>query len=286
MLWPQRLLDASGLTQGMPLGVSLTLPGAVSILTCVTKAPTKAPKSRIDALLVERGLVESRQQARAILLAGDIRVDGAAITKPGVLVADSAVIDVLHRPAYVSRGGDKLEHALRAFAIDVTGLTCLDAGTSTGGFTDCLLQHGAQRVYAVDVGYGVLDYRLRQDERVVVMERTNVRDLTPLPEACDIAVIDVSFIGLEKVLPAICRSLRAGASVVALVKPQFQARREEVGKKGVVKDVQVHAAVIGRVVAWAADHCLHLQHLTTSPLLGPAGNREFFVHLRLESPCA
>ena len=261
---------------------SLTLLGAVSILACVTKAHARTSKSRIDTLLVERGLVDSRQQARAALLAGDIRVNGTAITRPGQLISDSATLEVLQRPAFVSRGGDKLDHAIRAFDVDVQGLTCLDAGASTGGFTDCLLQHGACRVYAIDVGYGVLDYRLRQDERVVVMERTNVRDLQPLPEACDLATIDVSFIGLEKVLPAICRSLRPGASVLALVKPQFQARREEVGKKGVVKDLQVHAAVIGRVVDWASDHGLRLQGLTTSPLLGPAGNREFFLHLRYE----
>jgi 23S rRNA (cytidine1920-2'-O)/16S rRNA (cytidine1409-2'-O)-methyltransferase len=239
----------------------------------------KSQRDRIDVLLVERGLVESRQQARAALLAGDIRVDGAPITQPSALIATSAAIEVLKRPQYVSRGGEKLAHALHAFAIDVAALTCLDAGASTGGFTDCLLQHGARRVYAVDVGYGVLDYGLRQDERVIVMERTNVRDLPPLPEACDLATIDVAFIGIEKVLPAVCRSLRPGAQVVALVKPQFQAGREEVGKRGVVKDVQVHAAVIGRVVAWAVEHDLRLLNLTTSPLLGPAGNREFFLQL-------
>jgi len=249
----------------------------------VTRAPTKTPKSRIDTLLVELGLAESRQRAQALLLAGGIRVDGSPVTRPGQLVAPTASIDVLQRPAYVSRGGDKLEHALRAFDIDVAGLVCFDAGASTGGFTDCLLQHDAARVYAVDVGYGVIDYRLRRDERVVVLERTNIRDMEPLPEPCDLATIDVSFIGLEKVLPAVCRSLKAGAHVVALVKPQFQARRHEVGKKGVVKDVAVHAAVIGRVVAWTSGHGLRLQSLTSSPLLGPAGNREFFLHLRLES---
>jgi 23S rRNA (cytidine1920-2'-O)/16S rRNA (cytidine1409-2'-O)-methyltransferase len=256
---------------------------AIFILACVTKSLAKSPKSRIDILLVDRGLVESRQQARAVLMAGDIRVDGAAVTKPGLLVPQAAAIELLRKPAFVSRGGDKLEHALIRFGIDATNKICLDAGASTGGFTDCLLQHGARRVYAIDVGYGLLDYRLRQDERVVVMERMNVRDLPALPEACDIATVDVSFIGLEKVLPAICRSLRPGASVVALVKPQFQARRNEVGKKGVVKDAQVHAAVIGRVVAWTSHNRLRLQDLTASPLLGPAGNREFFLHLRLES---
>jgi 23S rRNA (cytidine1920-2'-O)/16S rRNA (cytidine1409-2'-O)-methyltransferase len=248
----------------------------------MTKAPSTASKSRIDMLLVERGLVESRQQARAALLAGKIRVDGAPVTKPGVLVRETAAIEVMQRPPYVSRGGDKLAHALSVFDLDVAGLTCVDIGSSTGGFTDCLLQNGARRVYAVDVGYGELDYRLRQDERVVVMERTNARDLAPLPEPCDLATFDVSFIGVEKVIPAVTRSLKTGAWLIVLVKPQFQARREEVGKKGVVKDVQVHAAVIGRLVSWTARNGLRLNGLTASPILGPAGNREFFLHLRFE----
>jgi 23S rRNA (cytidine1920-2'-O)/16S rRNA (cytidine1409-2'-O)-methyltransferase len=200
------------------------------------------------------------------------------------MVPPSAAIEVARRPQYVSRGGEKLAHALHAFDIDAEGLTCLDAGASTGGFTDCLLQNGARKVYAVDVGYGVLDYGLRQDLRVVVMERTNVRDLEPLPEACDLAVVDVSFIGLEKVLPAIARSLKPRGDIVALVKPQFQGRREEVGKKGVVKDPLVHAAILGRTVSWCAANGFRLLGLTTSPLLGPAGNKEFFLHL--EAPGA
>jgi 23S rRNA (cytidine1920-2'-O)/16S rRNA (cytidine1409-2'-O)-methyltransferase len=245
----------------------------------------KSPaRSRIDALLVDRGLVQSRQQAQAILLAGDIRVNGATVTKPGALVPLEANVEVMQRPAYVSRGGDKLAHALSTFRIDVTGLTCVDLGASTGGFTDCLLQNGARRVYAVDVGYGILDYRLRTDERVVVMERINARNLEPLPEACDLAVFDLSFIGVEKVIPAACRSLKPGAELVVLLKPQFQARREEVGKKGVVKDPLVHAAVVGRFVAWAADNGLRLLGLTLSPVIGPAGNREFLLHLRLDRP--
>ncbi len=239
-----------------------------------------ATRTRIDALLVERGLVESRHKARAILLAGDIRVDGAPVTKPGILVSNVASLEVLERPAFVSRGGDKLAHALKTFEFDPAGLTCVDLGASTGGFTDCLLQHGARRVYAVDVGYGVLDYRLRQDERVVVMERTNARNLTPLPEACDLAVFDLSFIGLEKVIPAACRSLKQGGDLIVLLKPQFQAKREEVGKKGVVKDPAVHAAVVGRFVAWAGENGLRLLGLTLSPVIGPAGNREFLLWLR------
>jgi len=244
--------------------------------------PKAASRIRIDVLLVERGLVESRQKARAVLLAGDIRVDGAPVTKPGILVSSGAAVDVLQRPPFVSRGGDKLEHALRTFGFDPAGMTCVDVGASTGGFTDCLLQHGAERVYAVDVGYGVLDYRLRQDERVVVIERTNARNLAPLPEPCDLAVFDVSFIGLEKVIPAVCHSLKSRGDLIVLLKPQFQAKRDEVGKKGVVKDPAVHAAVVGRFVAWSAQSRLRLLGLTLSPVIGPAGNREFLLHLRLD----
>jgi 23S rRNA (cytidine1920-2'-O)/16S rRNA (cytidine1409-2'-O)-methyltransferase len=243
---------------------------------------TQQRRSRIDGLLVERGLVSSRQQAQAMLLAGDVRVDGARVTKPGSMVQPSASIEVLRRPAFVSRGGDKLAHALRAFDIDPSGRTCLDVGASTGGFTDCLLQHGAAKVYAVDVGYGVLDYAIRQDSRVVVMERTNARELAPLPEECSLLTMDVSFIGVEKVLPAVCRSLEPDADLVVLVKPQFQGRREEVGKRGVVRSPLVHAAVIGRLVAWTSSNGLRLRNLTTSPLLGPEGNKEFFLHLNLE----
>ena len=248
----------------------------------MSKAQTTLSKrSRLDTLLFDRGLARSREAARAAVLASAVRVDGAAVTRPSALVAATASLEVVSPPRFVSRGGEKLADALTAFAIDVAGKTCVDVGSSTGGFTDCLLQNGAGHVYAVDVGYGLLDYRLRQDERVRVMERTNARDLPPLPEACDLAVIDVSFIGLEKVIPAVERSLKPGGEIVCLVKPQFQARREEVGKRGVVRDPQVHAAVIGRVVAWAAGRGLRLLGLTTSPLVGPAGNKEFFLHLQL-----
>lgn len=236
--------------------------------------------------MVERGLAESRNSAQAMVMAGSVKVNGQVVRRPGSMVQPSATIEVIERPAYVSRGGDKLAHGLAAFGLDVSRRVCVDIGASTGGFTDCLLQNGASKVYAVDVGYGVLHYKLRQDSRVVVMERTNARDLAPLPEACDLATVDVAFIGIEKVLPAVMRSLKPGASIVALVKPQFQARREEVGRQGVVKDVQVHAAVLGRVIAWAADNGLQLMGLTSSPILGPAGNREFFVHWRLRTEAA
>jgi len=199
-------------------------------------------------------------------------------------VAEDAKIELTRSRKYVSRGGEKLEHALDAFALDVQGLAALDVGASTGGFTDCLLQRGAARVYAVDVGYGQLDYKLRSDPRVVVLERTNIRELTALPETPDVATIDASFIGLEKVLPKVVELLRPGGWIVALVKPQFQAMRSEVRKGGVVKDPLVHAAVLGRIVAWGTEHGLRFAGLTASPLRGPAGNREFFVLWRARGP--
>jgi 23S rRNA (cytidine1920-2'-O)/16S rRNA (cytidine1409-2'-O)-methyltransferase len=255
--------------------------------------PGGRPSGRLDTLLVQRGLAESQEKARAIIMAGSVVVGERPALKPGTLVATDADIRVLAGPRYVSRGGDKLAHALDVFALDVRGLTAVDAGASTGGFTDCLLQRGAARVYAIDVGRGLLDWRLRQDPRVVVMEGVNVRYLESLPvrPACpagrqaglpekgDLATIDVSFISLEKVIPPLVAVLREGGRIVALVKPQFQARREEVGKGGVVRDFQVHAAVLGRLIAWCVGRRLRLLGLTTSPLLGPAGNKEFFLLL-------
>lgn len=236
-------------------------------------------KRRLDLLLVERGLAADRARAQAAILAGDVLVNGETVLRHAASVSAGARIELAASRRYVGRGGEKLEHALAAFALDVTGLACLDAGASTGGFTDCLLQHGAARVYAVDVGYGDLDYRLRRDARVTVLERTNIRDLEALPPGPtpSLATIDVAFIGLENVLPSVIRMLAPGGRIVALVKPQFQARREEVRKGGVVKDPLVHASVLGRVVAWGADHGLRFGGLTASPLRGPAGNREFFV---------
>jgi 23S rRNA (cytidine1920-2'-O)/16S rRNA (cytidine1409-2'-O)-methyltransferase len=237
-------------------------------------------KKRLDLLLVERGLVESREQARRLVMAGQVRVDGCVIDKPGTLVAPEAEIVLPPPMPYVSRGGLKLEHALDAFAIDVAGKIAADVGVSSGGFTDCLLQRGAARVYAIDVGYGQLDWKLRRDPRVVVLERTNVRYLESLPEPIDLATIDVSFISLELVLPAVMKLLKPDGQIVALVKPQFEAGRRQVGKGGVVRDPQVHRSVLEKIARWASGHGLGVHGLTRSPLAGPAGNIEFWMHLR------
>jgi len=236
-------------------------------------------KRRLDTLLVERGLAESPEKARAAVLAGKVLVGDRAVAKPGMLIPEGADVRLVATAPYVSRGGEKLVHALRAFGIDVQDLVAVDVGASSGGFTDCLLQHGARCVYAVDVGYGQLDYRLRQDPRVVPMERVNVRYLRSLPQKAEVATVDVSFIGLEKVLPAIARLLKPGGKIIALLKPQFQARRREVGKGGVVRDPLLQASLIGRFVAWAVEQRFRILGLTPSPLLGPAGNQEFFLLL-------
>jgi len=244
----------------------------------VTKRRT-AKKRRLDLLMVERGLAEDRDRAQVLIMAGAVRVDGETVRRHAASVPEDAAIELAARPRFVGRGGEKLAHALDAFALDVAGLICIDVGAATGGFTDCLLQRGASRVYAIDVGYGELDYRLRNDARVTVLERTNIRDLARLPGGPkpSLATIDVSFIGLENVLPSVIRLIARGGRIVALVKPQFQARRREVRKGGVVTDPLVHAKVIGRIVAWGAEHGLRFGGLTTSPLRGPAGNKEFFV---------
>ncbi len=225
-------------------------------------------------------MAPSREKARAYILAGDVSVDGQTEARAGAMVRADAAIEIAKPARFVSRGGEKLDHALDTFGIDVAGRVAMDAGASTGGFTDCLLQRGAARVYAIDVGYGQLDQRLRNDERVVVMERTNIRELASLPERPDLATIDASFISLTKVLPAAIGIVRPGADIVALVKPQFEAERGEVSRRGVVRDPLVHASVIGRVAWWCVNHGLRVRGLTTSPLLGPAGNKEFFLWLR------
>ena len=238
-------------------------------------------KIRLDVLLVESGLVESREQGQRLIQAGQVLVDGQMIDKPGHSVAADAALEVRGQPhPYVSRGGLKLEKALDHFAIPVAGRIALDVGASTGGFTDCLLQRGAARVYAVDVGYGQLAWSLRQDPRVVVMERTNIRYLESLPEPCDLGTIDVSFISLDLVLPAVVRLVKPGAGILPLIKPQFEAGKGQVGKGGVVRDPAIHRAVLERVLGRANACGLAVLGLIRSPLLGPAGNVEFLAHLR------
>lgn len=235
----------------------------------------KRPRERLDVLLVTRELAQSRAQAQRLIRAGLVRVDGQLVDKPGTQVLLDAKVALEARPRFASRGGEKLEAALAGFELSVSGWIVADVGASTGGFTDCLLQRGARRVYAIDVGYGQLDWRLRNDERVVVMERTNARYLENLPEPVDLVTVDVSFISLGLILPAAVRWLRQHGQMVALIKPQFEAGRREVGKGGVVRDPMVHRAVLERVLEMAEELGLGLRGLMVSPLRGPAGNIEF-----------
>ena len=243
-------------------------------------------KTRLDVLLVERGLVGSRERARALILAGDVRVNGQISSKAGTAVADDAEV-VLAAPdhPYVSRGGLKLAHALDAFGIEVAARVALDIGASTGGFTDVLLQRGAARIVALDVGHGQLDWKIRTDQRVLVVERLNARTLekNDLPEtlrAFDIVTIDVSFISLRHILPVVPPLLAPAADVVALIKPQFEARREEVGKGGIVKDDAVRERVVDEVGTTATTLGFMRMGLVESPIAGMEGNREFLMHLR------
>ena len=238
-------------------------------------------KRRLDNLLVDKGLVESRAKAQALIMAGEVEVEGKKIIKSGTLVAEEAVVTIRKPLPFVSRGGIKLEHALDHFQLDVSSKIVADIGASTGGFTDCLLQRGAKRVYAVDVGYGQLDYRLRQDKRVVVMERVNARYPISLPEKVDLATMDLSFISVEKVIPSIARLLKDDGYMLVLIKPQFEARRHEVGKGGIIKQPVVHARVLGRFISWMVDHDIRLGGVVASPILGAEGNMEFFILLRL-----
>lgn len=232
--------------------------------------------------MVQRSLVDSREKAQALIMAGEVLVDDVPAIKPGRLVGPEVAIRLRQGLAYVSRGGLKLEAALAAFAVDPAGLVAADVGASTGGFTDCLLQHGAAHVYTIDVGYGQLAWQLRQDSRVTVLERTNVRHLERLPEDAlvDLVAVDVSFIGLRLVLPAVSRILRPTGSVIALIKPQFEAGRQQVGKGGVVKDSQVHRQVLLDLLQWARDNGWGVSGLIRSPITGPAGNVEFLCLLR------
>ncbi len=240
-------------------------------------------KTRLDLLLVDRGLVPSRERARAVILAGQVRVDGQPVSKAGTLVANVARVDLITPDhPYVSRGGIKLAHALDTFAVEVAGRRALDVGASTGGFTDVLLRRGAASVIALDVGRGQLAWRLRTDPRVIAREGVNARHLgtDDVPHVVDVVTIDVAFISLRLILPALPPFLAPGADVVALVKPQFEAGREDVGKHGIVTDPAIHAAVIAGVTDAAQTIGLTRIGLTASVITGATGNQEFFVHLR------
>ena len=280
----------------------------------------KRAKKRADILLVEQGLAESRERAQALIMEGLVYSDAQKVLKPGAPMSTGAPLDVRGRLPYVSRGGIKLAHALDRFSLEVSGLTALDVGASTGGFTDCLLQRGARGVVALDVGHGQLDYRLRQDPRVAVVERVNARYPFTLPQhtpsapeidcegphagpspiggeeqKVDLAVIDVSFISVTKVIPSVAEHVKMGGFIVVLVKPQFEAKRGEVGRGGVIKDPGVHSLVLGRVIRWVVEAgdsessagspgessgpAFRLRNLAASPILGDAGNREFFLLL-------
>ena len=241
-------------------------------------------KKRLDVLLVERLYAETRSKAQAIIMSGNVYVNGQKADKPGTSFEETVEIEVRGAVCpYVSRGGLKLEKALLDFGVRPEGFVCSDSGASTGGFTDCLLQQGASKVFAIDVGYGQLDWKIRNDPRVVVMERTNIRNVTPedLGEPLDLSVIDVSFIGLEIVLPAVKNLLKPTGQVLCLIKPQFEAGKENVGKKGVVRDPKIHKMVLDQFVELAKSLDFHILGLTFSPVKGPEGNIEFLGHLTL-----
>ncbi len=239
-------------------------------------------KIRIDNLMVERGIASNQAKARAMIMAGEVSVEGESVNKAGIRVAGEARITVVEPPLFVGRGGVKLDYALERFQLDVSSRVALDIGASTGGFTDCLLKRGAARVYSLDVGYGQLDYGLRRDPRVVVMDRVNARYPVDLPEKVDLVTIDVSFISVEKIIPSLTGLLKRNGCIVTLIKPQFEARKKEVPRGGVIKRPALHALVLGRFIRWVVVHDLRLKGLVASPITGASGNREFFVLLNKE----
>ena len=242
-------------------------------------------KERLDVLLVSLGLAESRAKAQATIMAGEVYVNGQKADKSGMEVDITSNVEVRGSACpYVSRGGLKLEKALRNFGVDPTGYVCSDSGASTGGFTDCLLQQGASKVFAIDVGYGQLAWKIRNDPRVVVMERTNIRYVTPedLGQPLDLSVIDVSFISLSLVLPVVKTLLKPTGQVLCLIKPQFEAGKDKVGKKGVVRDAAVHEEVLQNFITLAKSLDFTIHNLTFSPVKGPEGNIEFLAHLSLQ----
>ena len=242
-------------------------------------------KQRLDLLMTERGLCYSRSRAQALIMSGAVFVDGQKCDKAGTPVADDAAVEVRGETCpFVSRGGLKLEKALREFGVDPTGYVCSDSGASTGGFTDCLLQKGAKKVFAIDVGYGQLAWALRTDPRVVCMERTNIRYVTPedLGEPLDLSVVDVSFISLRLVLPAVQKLLKPTGQVLCLIKPQFEAGKDKVGKKGVVREKSTHVEVLEQFLGLADELGFTVRNLTFSPVKGPEGNIEFLGHLSMQ----
>ena len=236
-------------------------------------------KTRLDMLLTERGLAETRSKAQGMIMAGEVMVDGQKIDKPGSKVLLDAKIDLKTKKRFVGRGGEKLEGALRAFPVITQAMRCADIGACTGGFTDCLLQHGATKVYAIDVGYGQLDYRLRSDPRVVTMERTNARYVDSLPEPIDLVVADVSFISLKLIIPKAQAWLTSTGQMVVLIKPQFEAGKDEVGKGGIIRDKEVHRAVLLAICQFIDQTELVVSGLTRSPIQGSDGNIEFLAWL-------
>ncbi|MBP6179352.1 MAG: TlyA family RNA methyltransferase [Anaerolineales bacterium] len=242
------------------------------------------PKNRLDVLLVERGLAESRAKAQALIMAGQVRVNDQVALKPATAIDTKSTLTVDHGPRFVSRGGEKLDAALEAFGIEVKGLICADVGASTGGFTDCMLQRGAEKVYAIDVGKGILHWKLRNYPRVVVMEETNARHVESLPEPISFVTVDASFISLKILLPATRKWLTPTGEVVALIKPQFEAGKKDVARgDGVIRDPEIHRQVLVDVLTFAKEEGFALRGLIKSPLLGPKGNAEFLVRLDLHS---
>lgn len=243
-------------------------------------------KERLDVLLVKKGLAPSREKAKSMIMEGNVFINNNREDKAGAMFPEEVVIEIHGNTLkYVSRGGLKLEKAMTHFDISLEGCVCMDIGASTGGFTDCMLQNGARKVYSVDVGYGQFAWKLRQDPRVVCMEKTNIRYVTPadIADVLDFASVDVSFISLSKVLPAAHALLRDGGQMVCLIKPQFEAGREKVGKKGVVRDRKVHEEVIENVLGFALENGFSIHHLEYSPIKGPEGNIEYLVHIEKSS---
>lgn len=243
-------------------------------------------KERLDVLVVKHGIAESREKAKAMIMSGDIFVNGQREDKAGSMFQEDVIVELKGKPMkYVSRGGLKLEKALLEFDISLEDKICMDIGASTGGFTDCMLQNGATKVFSVDVGYGQFAWKLRNDERVVCMEKTNIRYVTPeqIGELLDFASVDVSFISLTKVLPAALPLMNEGGEMICLIKPQFEAGREKVGKKGVVREPQTHLEVIQKIIEFSLEHGFSVRNLSFSPIKGPEGNIEYLVHLKKET---